>query len=908
MRRGRSPSRSPSGPRRPVWDNPGGQLPGTGIRSDAENLYSGNLYRGSAPGVSGASSGSAAVAGESAFGGRSLPVNVLGSGSGGASSGGQVSACAGIERPSLFSGSGSSLPIANPFAAAMASLGPVERYESLYMGADEFLNRRVNEELQKAFEAGIPSSEVYPSAEIYHIGTPSERLTSEGFRSAVSHGTSSVPSHPTSSPVSFGPSTPVQSASAAPARLLSSPGGMSDVAGTLTPPGLPLRDPPRVAGSYGIPLSDPVFGSSSGSLPCENPGQRPIPPPAPPQPAGSAGSAGVQDPYAQIMQSQSAMSMLMMQMAREMNQRNLQQSLPQQQQQQQVGQDPNQPQAAGQQGGQTGGYHKEMKMDEKWIPAMPVPGWKSWTSRGKELSGFKDWLEKFSGWLSLIHDAYGPELWETIHADYPIQPCRTPEQVMRSKRLFHILQQQFVGYSKIENLIRSRISATGITESNGFELLRLIRKEFSLMSRTEALSYREMCLKFRVKRTEHLLDIIREVESEVESFHAMLDASVIVHQLGDVRISEGDQFLLYLRNLPSKVQEFLQVHRNAVTVQQLKTGVQDYYIRTRVQGDLGSVHVAQPVAAKTDLKDKTCFNCGKKGHLAENCPEPKKCSHCGRKGHLAKDCWEKHPEKKPAAKPKAKGQPTKPGGRGKGRRKGGRKSKGRGRGNKFRNFEGEDEDEEQDEDYEDDGDPEGDDEEHPEPEGEDPSGSVNQINQMTMCVRGKPVTVATSNSSTERVGSEQHRVDEINLSEKFQSIGVGDPKRRWLVDSGATCHIISERWLSHYKVVYKYEVGIPVLKGAGDNVLPTRGMVDLECKIGKIKVIMRKVVICALDLNVLSSYSLHEQGWETRLGTLKVSGLYHKKVKFPLKISDRAWWLEVLVLKHQGKPSRRKGT
>ena len=173
---------------------------------------------------------------------------------------------------------------------------------------------------------------------------------------------------------------------------------------------------------------------------------------------------------------------------------------------------------------------------------------------------------------------------------------------------------------------------------------------------------------------------------------------------------------------------------------------------------------------------------------------------------------QKHPEKKPAAKPKAKGQPTKPGGRGKGRGKGGRKSKGRGRGNKFRNVEGEDEDEKQDEDYEDDGDSEGDDEEHSEPEGEDPSGSVNQINQMTMYVRGKSVTVATSSSSTERVGSEQHHVDEINLSEKFQSIGVGDPKRRWLVDSGATCHIISERWLSHYKVVYKYEVGISVLR------------------------------------------------------------------------------------------------
>ena len=47
-------------------------------------------------------------------------MNVLGSGSGGASSGGQVSACAGIERPSLFLDSGNRLPISNPFAAAMA--------------------------------------------------------------------------------------------------------------------------------------------------------------------------------------------------------------------------------------------------------------------------------------------------------------------------------------------------------------------------------------------------------------------------------------------------------------------------------------------------------------------------------------------------------------------------------------------------------------------------------------------------------------------------------------------------------------------------------------------------------------------------------------------------------------------
>ena len=144
-------------------------------------------------------------------------------------------ACAGEERPSLFSDSGNRLPLFNPFAAALSSLSPAERYEAEFMGASEFLTRRLNEELQRAFEAGVPSSHVYPPPEVHHIGTPSEHTTSEGFRSIVSQRTPSVQSHPTS-PISFGPSTPVQSASAAPAGLQSSPGGMSDVGSTLTPP------------------------------------------------------------------------------------------------------------------------------------------------------------------------------------------------------------------------------------------------------------------------------------------------------------------------------------------------------------------------------------------------------------------------------------------------------------------------------------------------------------------------------------------------------------------------------------------------------------------------------------------------------------------------------------------------
>ena len=116
------------------------------------------------------------------------------------------------------------------------------------------------------------------------------------------------------------------------------------------------------------------------------------------------------------------MSHLLIQMAQEMNRRSSGQGAG----------DPSQ--SSGQ--GSASGSRKEMKMDEKWIPSMPIASWKNWTSRGKELSGFKSWLEQFSGWLCLIHDAYGPELREAINSADPIRSFRDHDQTMRSKRFF----------------------------------------------------------------------------------------------------------------------------------------------------------------------------------------------------------------------------------------------------------------------------------------------------------------------------------------------------------------------------------------------------------------------------------------------------------------------------------------
>ena len=65
------------------------------------------------------------------------------------------------------------------------------------------------------------------------------------------------------------------------------------------------------------------------------------------------------------------------------------------------------------------------------------------------------------------------------------------------------------------------------------------------MSRPEALQYRNACLKYTVKKSD-LMDVLREIGAEIEGFHSMLEASLIAGQLTDLRINEGDQFLLYL--------------------------------------------------------------------------------------------------------------------------------------------------------------------------------------------------------------------------------------------------------------------------------------------------------------------------------------------------------------------------
>ena len=126
----------------------------------------------------------------------------------------------------------------------------------------------------------------------------------------------------------------------------------------------------------------------------------------------------------------------------------------------------------------------------------------------------------------------------------------------------------------------------------------------------------------------------------------------------------------------------------------------------------------------------------------------------------------------------------------------------------------------------------------------------------------------------------------------------------WLVDSGATSHILAERNLQFFEVVKEYE-GVVDLKAAnGEKILVSRVVelaVYMACFPGNDehwtvskrkfqRVVLTHVIVASIDFNVLSPYVLAKHGWELNLSSGQKSCLRFRNLKFALEIYDRGWW------------------
>ena len=541
----------------------------------------------------------------------------------------------------------------------------------------------------------------------------------------------------------------------------------------------------------------------------------------------------------------------------------------QQQQQQQSLQQQPQPQATAPPTPSVAGTHSETKADSvgkldlKWLPAMPLPAWRTWKDRITEIHEYGVWLEAFTSWVSVLHSSFGPEIQEAVTRGPMASPLTheimTVEQIQRSQRVLHLLKQAFAGFGRVESIAGLLESVGGMQRASGYELLRRITEEFSLQSRSEALHYRNQLLSYQVPHGTNLLETVRLVEVAVNKYHRMLGAS-----MPDLRVLEADVYLLYLKNVPEEVKTYVQLHARNETVRGVKEAIETYYIRTRVIGDTAVSREGLHNMGNREGKGKggiPCGICGRTGHAAENCwdakpgkgkgkkgkegkgkskngagsslPTPRsgeskagrECWNCGEQGHLAHEC------KKPKQENKGKGKKGKKG--------------------KQRSLTQEDKESEA------------------EPEGE-----------VVMSLRAG-----------------EHRISAMAERTGARIAGVCSVKGQvetWLVDSGATSHVMTREALRRYEVVRVHST-FPKLWSAAEEQIPTYGLVDLRVQFGRSRFVVTDVIVAEVSFCVLSSFALAQHDWVTHLSKraasltrAPVKGQIRQKV--PLKMENRAWW------------------
>ena len=557
-------------------------------------------------------------------------------------------------------------------------------------------------------------------------------------------------------------------------------------------------------------------------------------------------------------------------------------------------------------------------LDSKWIPPMPAAAWSSWKGRVEEIVGFWSWADTFSSWLALVHPAFPQEIREMLTRSHPLQDHEmSVEQGQRSQRLYHLLRQTFQGCSRVQNLVQVFNATRGIGNTNGFELMRLIRLEFSIRTRSEALHFRDEVIRFKVVTYESLPDLIRQVDAKVYQFQQLLATFPEARLVSDVVIQESDMYLLLLRNLPEQCRHFVQLHCGD-TVAEVRKAIEVYHTRTELMGDFnlhaissgpgrrkrtgkgahappgkgtekgkaendkgkgkfsyespkgkkggkgdgkgkGSSSRSSSVDKEKAKKEGLCFECGASDHQAKDCPNKKArrkgtvtCHRCGKPGHFQKDC-------------RVKLRHVHSG------------------------------------------------EELPNEEEQDEIANEGKVfmvwrheeqrKPLQTCLRGHSSTDPRSRSHVEQ---SEHLVSHVVLKAGASSLA-------WLVDSGATSHIISRSHLSKYNISHSHDGLNCELRAANHQVIPTFGMKDVDvvfaCIVRGRKTTrtftLRKCIVADTDVSVISPFVLSSNGWSCLFSADGNAAMTLGDLSVPMMLEERAWWARPVFRTARTKPGLR---
>ena len=519
-------------------------------------------------------------------------------------------------------------------------------------------------------------------------------------------------------------------------------------------------------------------------------------------------------------------------------------------------------------GSSSGGYVSNRA--DKYLPQLPVIAHQEMgRDRMREIEAWHGFLETMSSWLALQDEAYVNELRLCISVKDEIRQDRLPpDTAARSAKLFYLLSQSLAKWERGLELLRSCSKRQGMS-ATGYEAVRTLHLNYSIVSRMEAVYVRDGCMKLHAQCSglKKPMDIIRHLEDEIAK------AEIKLSNFPELKLSEADRCSLLLQAVSHPARQYVALHGNANSWSELTKSLKYFEEQLRM--------CDVPTAANRGMDNKLCDHCGKHGHVAKDCwVRQREAGEKGGKGGKGESKsgkgtggpkGQRSPTPKGAPRsPTPKGKPTSKGDKGAKGKKG--EGKGKGKKQKKKNSAramGE-----------------------PESEAEaEPTQSV-----MAMRFAQRSPELSLSESSERRVG---FSLDKQRLGPVSNSLTAGDvericasfqlePRDVWLVDSGATCHVVSSEHLSGFRVVKNHEREVTLYNASGGKI-PVSGVVDLEVVFGDCSLLLTEVLVAEVTFNAISPWAAVEKGWRTYLYKTG-SRLYKGKRNVKLVSANRAWW------------------
>ena len=245
---------------------------------------------------------------------------------------------------------------------------------------------------------------------------------------------------------------------------------------------------------------------------------------------------------------------------------------------------------------------------EKYLPPLPLLEHQGMSKgRMREVETWHGYVETLSSWLALQDESFVRELQLCVKVKHEIlQKDLSVEVAARSAKLFYYLTQALAKWERGLELLRS-CSKRQALSACGYEAMRTITQQYSIVSRMEAVFVRDQCLKLQ-HTCQHIrrpTDLIRHLEDEFSRSEAKLS------NFPELLLSEADRCSILLQAVNTELRQYVVLHGKSNDWNSLCSSLKYYEEQLRL--------CEAPGGTSRSLSDTLCDYCGKRGHQAEKC-------------------------------------------------------------------------------------------------------------------------------------------------------------------------------------------------------------------------------------------------------------------------------------------------